>query len=349
MGIFDFFKKRLINEEQVYEKSRLSMEKNQIILNDETKSTDERNAAYLAIRDEEERRLNEAYDFNSIEGINRIPVPCKEVNGSSATGRVEYYLRGQCFFKYWNAGKTELALACLRKAQELMFVSDMLWRRADFLRLVAYLYEAGRNEEAEMQLKKIDAFLSNKDIVKTAFFKNLENAKSLRTDLIEVYSHSPYCKECAKYVNRIYSISGEDKRFPPLKEAIRNCEHELRCLSFSPFIWNVSHPVFKCKNIIEHSNRPFIDERSSEEIKRYDDYFTENQKRKEIEAKQEAQMLENAKMKWHDTKTFQWLQKNLPAISPKSLSGFRRMRTANSKNYQKIVEEARKLGKEIEK
>ena len=48
-----------------------------------------------------------------------------------------------------------------------------------------------------------------------------------------------------------------------------------------------------------------------------------------------------------EAKAFKWLQQNLPTICPKSLSGFRRMKTQNTKNYQKIVSEARKLGYEI--
>ena len=169
------------------------IQKNQAILRDESRPLDERNAAYLAIRDEEVRRLNEAYDFNSIEGINNIPVPCREVNGDSSTGRVEYYLRGQCFFNHWNAGKTELALACLRKAQDLMFISDMVWKRRDFLRLVEYLYEAGKDSEAAVQLKRIDDFLATQDIVQDAFSSALSSAQFLETELMDVYSHSPCC------------------------------------------------------------------------------------------------------------------------------------------------------------
>lgn len=48
-----------------------------------------------------------------------------------------------------------------------------------------------------------------------------------------------------------------------------------------------------------------------------------------------------------DMQNFQWLQKNLPVLCPKSLGGFRRMRTNNSKNYQLLVKEAEKLGKKI--
>jgi len=48
-----------------------------------------------------------------------------------------------------------------------------------------------------------------------------------------------------------------------------------------------------------------------------------------------------------DMQNFLWLQRNLPSLCPKSLSGFRRMRTTNSKNYQKLVSEAAKLGKQL--
>ena len=304
MGVFDFLKmknkfppKRTDISEIYSTKPSPFIKKQQVILNDETKTLDERNAAYLAIRDEEVRRLNEAYDFNSIEGISSIPVPCKEVNGDSVTGRVEYYLHKKCFADHWNAGRTELALACLRKAQELMFVSDMIWSRKDFLRLVTHLYEAGYNEEAEMQLNRIDAFLSKQDIVQETFSGALTSAQFLETDLLELYSYSPYCKECAKYVNRIYSISGKDRRFPSLKEAAKDCQHELRCLSFTPFVYGVHEPAFECKNIIKHSNRPFRDERTTEEVKRYDDWVAMIQKMDEDKAKQEARMIENAKTK----------------------------------------------------
>lgn len=41
---------------------------------------------------------------------------------------------------------------------------------------------------------------------------------------------------------------------------------------------------------------------------------------------------------------FNWLQRNLPHICPKSLSGYRRMKTQNTKNYQKLVAAAKYRG-----
>lgn len=45
---------------------------------------------------------------------------------------------------------------------------------------------------------------------------------------------------------------------------------------------------------------------------------------------------------------YKWLQDNLPEICPKSFSGYMRMKNANTKNYQKIAAEAKKLGRNIE-
>lgn len=44
---------------------------------------------------------------------------------------------------------------------------------------------------------------------------------------------------------------------------------------------------------------------------------------------------------------FAWLQKNLSAKCPKSLSGYRRMKTQNTKNYQILKQMAAELGREI--
>lgn len=45
---------------------------------------------------------------------------------------------------------------------------------------------------------------------------------------------------------------------------------------------------------------------------------------------------------------YEWVQENLPDICPKSFSGYMRMKNANTKNFQKIVAEAKRLGRIIE-
>lgn len=307
------------------------------------------NSDYEYERDMEVVRLNNAYDFNSIQGINDITVPCVEVNGNSPTGKVEYYLRSQCFYSHWEAGNKELALACLRKAQDLMYISDMIWKRDDFLRLVRYLYESGKDEEAEIELARIDRFFAEQDITLENIFTAINDAKLSGTDLIEVYSSGPCCEECAKYRNRIFSISGTSRKFPVLPKAFtsENYWHKFSCLSFSPFTLGINEPSFECKNIAKYSNRPFVANRTPEEIQQYSNWRAMLDEAEAKQMQNEIAMIENAKNNYADSQTFQWIQENLPSLCPKSLSGFRRMRTMNTKNYQKIVSEAAKQGKAL--
>ncbi len=314
MGLFDFLKKP------------------------KQKSLEQQNEEYLAMRDEEERRLNAAYDFNSVAGIMAIPVPCREVNGDSATGRVEYYLRGRCFAQHWGAGRTELALACLRKANELMYVSDMIWKRDDFMRLVYYLRKAGRNDEADVEKKKIDAYFESKNIIRDSVTSSLSSAKELDSDLVEITNSGICCAECAKYRNRVYSISGRDKRFPALPAQFKpeTFTYNHVCLSVWPFIYGVMEPSFECKNVIKYSNRPFVDDRTKEEIARYDAWradMAEKAKREAEKAKRQEEYI--------------WLEQNLPQDCPKSFSAYSRMKSGNTQGYQKLQQLAANMGRKI--
>lgn len=302
---------------------------------------EERNAQYLAMREKEEDRLNNAYDFNSINGINAIPVPCKEVNGDSSTGRVEYYLRGACFANHWNAGRIDLALACLKKAQALMCVSNMIWDKKEFMRLVYYLRKAGRNEQADEEERLINEFFQNQNIVRDMMINRLSSAKYIDTDLMEVTTSGVCCAECAKYRSRIYSISGADKRFPALPKMFLpdTFDYNHVCLSFCPFIEGVMEPHFPAKNtrqLIKYSNRPFVDDRTPEEIERYINWKKMIEKQEKEDKEREIRRQE-----------FAWIQENLPALCPKSLSGYSRMKNANSASYQKIAVAAERLGKNL--
>lgn len=234
MGFFDFFKME----------TRGSGIKS--VLDGQNVTIEDKQAAYLAMRDEEERILNEAYDFNSIQGINSIPVPCHEVNGDSSTGRVEYYLRGQCAKQHRDAGNIELAVECVLKAHDLMFVSDMIWGYDSFISDISWLHSIGKHDLAWKQEEKVDEHFK-----KVGFY-----AKLTKKDFSDTSS------------------------FLAWKENVEKSELErLR------------------KRTIRH------------------EYY--------------------------------WIQEKLPSLCPKSLSGYSRMKNSNSKNYQKLVEEAAKLGKHL--
>lgn len=80
---------------------------------------------------------------------------------------------------------------------------------------------------------------------------------------------------------------------------------------------------------------------------RIDRYYPKLNLPYEIDQVMLDQSIKDEIRRGEEARAFKWLQQNLPAICPKTLSGFRRMKTQNTKNYQKIVTEARKLGYEI--
>ena len=281
------------------------------------------------MREQEEKRLKEKYDFNTLEGINKIPLLAKEVNPGSITGSVEYYLRGKCFSTHWNAGEIDLAMACLKKAQELMYVSDIIWNRNDFMKLVNYLHKTGRHDEARKEQEKIDAFIKAREKRWNPIESSIQKARELKTDLLEVSDSTACCEKCAMYRKRIYSISGKDKRFPKFPD-----DFHTECGLYPyPFWEKCSSPNFQCDNYIEYSNRPFVDDRTEEEL----------QSRKNI-----LLMREKEERTENGRQEFFWLQEHLPELCPKSLSGYMRMKNLNSQKYQNIVQEAIKKGELIE-
>lgn len=293
------------------------------------KALEEFNEEYLKMRENEEKRLKEKYDFNTIEGIERIPLLGNEVNPGSITGSVEYYLRSKCFSEHWNAGETELAMACLKKAQDLMYVSNVLWNRNDFMKLVNYLHKIGRHDEARKEEERIDAFIEEREKKWNPLDSAIRKANEWETDLLEVSDSNGCCEKCAMYRKRIYSISGKDKRFPKFPE-----DFHTECgLYPHPFIDGCSRPDFPCNDYIEYSNRPFVDDRTEEEL----------ESRKNILLRRAEE--ERTEKGRHE---FFWLQENLPEMCPKSLSGYMRMKNKNSKTYQNLVAHAKQLGKILE-
>lgn len=217
------------------------------LTNKEELSLGELNAKIMAYREEQEKRLESAYDFNSVEGIESIPVPCVEVNDldpSSPVGRVDYYLHGVCFARHKDAGEIDMAAACVKKSHELMLNSDIGWPYESYISGISWLHSVGMHDLAKTLEAKVNEHF---DIV--GFYPPLD-----RSDFPDDESYSTW------------------------KKNVMIAEHErLR------------------KKKLRH------------------EYY--------------------------------WLEEFLPDLCPKSLSGYSRMKNSNSKSYQKIVQEAEKMGK----
>lgn len=313
---------------------------------------------YSQIRQREIEWLETHYDLSSAAGIASIPersgLPRPPFGG--VTGSIDYYLRNKSA-EYENHGNIELAILCLQKSNAIRMACRSGYRKNDYYRLVRLLAQNGFVEEAKAEKAKIDRFFGKEE---TDAFVNkdkelrdsvLQAARALHTDLVIMSSHENSCTECAKYQGRVFSLSGKSSKFPKIPDVFftygaihEGCRH-----SFSPYCDGISSAPLKytlsiqktsnkkhSKNIVTFSNRPFVDDRPPEVI--------EEAARFQDELKAEAQkrqiyydtIIEKDAERWQCKREFNWIQSNLPELCPKSLSGYRRMKSQNTKNYQKI-------------
>lgn len=280
-----------------------------------------------------DNKPNMVYDLDSIEGIQSIPIPqYKAIRGiASPVNNIEYILQRKATEHKQN-GRMDLAIACLKKSNEIMPHSNLSWQPKDYLRLIEYLklsgrFEEARNEEAALRSKLpyvFDEVERNKLFLKRV----LSNCRTLNTDLIEILPHGMTCGECSIYQDRVYSISGKDSRFPKLPEFIfkyggihPGCRH-----TFCAYVIDMDNNPNKT---IIRSNRPFVDSRTKAEKEKYD----------EIQRKKEADV--------QDKLDYDYLREHLSDLCPKSISGYKRMKASNSENYQKLVIAARNIGYDI--
>lgn len=136
-------------------------------------------------------------------------------------------------------------------------------------------------------------------------------------DLVKMSKHYPTCEKCAPLQGRVYSISGKDKRFPPLSKAFPsiyrnvhpNCRHSIHA-----YIEALQEPE-EIQADITQSNKPFEDSRSKREREAY----TKEQKLKQ-QVRQDKYQYERYKARLGDD-------------APKSFSAFRRMKNTGGENW----------------
>lgn len=279
------------------------------------------------------------YDLTNRNSIYSIKVPQytlvhknPRAQELGTTGYLDYVLRMHAGL-LWNECKYELAMACLEKACQLMVYSSISWQRKDFYRVVEWYVELGRFKKAKQWKDWIDRNTdAPEDISIIAFKQTIDSCKYLETDLVEVGDLGGMCEVCAKYRNRIYSLSGKIFKYPKFPpDFCFSCG-----LSVSPFVEGVMEPGFKCINKCLHSRRPFRDDRTKAEKENY----LEIQKlREKAKYKERTANLNHI--------IYYWFKPLFPNEFPKSVGGFSRMRNSNSKNYQKLMAMVQSKGYKI--
>lgn len=145
-------------------------------------------------------------------------------------------------------------------------------------------------------------------------------------DLLYVNSVGITCPMCAQYQGRVYSISGKDKRFPPLD--VRPPYHGHCVHSTSP--WNEDYQTSDdIKKMLKDSNRPFEDNRTEENIEKY----------KKIQHKTSKK---NAARK-------QWIQYKSRMPDLPDLKTFASQKAKNSEKYKEWAGDYKTFGKQIGK
>lgn len=272
------------------------------------------------------------YKYDTLEQINSIPVPVERFElKCDFTQSVEYVLQRKAT-EHKKQGNLELAIACLKKSNQIMPYSPIMYSEKDYLRLVSYLKQAKKFDEARTEEEKILGYATEtKKEINSQIINRAKQTSSTWNDkpLVIVLREHRLCSECAKYHDRIYSVDGKDNRFPNytlFEEHMNSKTCNCHLSSFS-FTWGISIMRGKgAQNPIAYSNRPFVDDRSIEEKGTYDNWA---QKQNE---------------EYKNRADYDWICEHLTDIAPKSLSGYMRMKNSNSNNYQVIIKKAKEQG-----
>lgn len=137
--------------------------------------------------------------------------------------------------------------------------------------LLELRYENG----AHIRLDHYAKMLARSSRIETENLGMFAAAERLGTDLVKCIGQSPTCELCAIYRDRVFSVSGKDKRFPalndgpdaPLRDGYHTIHPNCRC-EFIPYFEDIEgkEQVEKDKAF---SNRPFRDNRTKRERDEY--------------------------------------------------------------------------------
>lgn len=157
---------------------------------------------------------------------------------------------------------------------------------------------------------------------------NLAREKQLLAngyDLVIITEHKPCCELCARVQGRVFSISGKDKRFPPLSAAFtsgyRNVHPNCRCVAV-PWIEEMRSPEER-QAAIEKGSQPLRDERSAKEKALYTQQQSD---RRQMRA---------------DLIQYERYKAQLGSDAPQTFSAFRRVKNAGGDRWEALQKEYR--------
>ena len=136
----------------------ISNNENKIISNNFIGNDDFNQEEYDKYNNEKIEEFKRRYDLNSVSGIRTIPK--EEAKRYSDGGKSVVYMPEQILNRkateYKNNKQYELAIECLKKANEMYPLSFYSYTRNDYERLVDFMILAGKFNEAREQHNRID-------------------------------------------------------------------------------------------------------------------------------------------------------------------------------------------------
>ena len=275
------------------------------------------------------------YDTYSLEDVKSIPIPVFNESYGTPVYNLEYLLKMRASEER-EKENYELSYALMYKAIEGMKASQIMYGKKEYMQFIMWLYKDGRIEEAAMLEKRLrreepEVFDINL-LHKNHFLSAIKQCKDFDTDYIYCDGHTYTRSECAKYQNRVYSISDEDSAYPKLPDFVYEyggfhpgCRH-----GFYPFLSDsIADKNGNYVDALEYSNRPFVDDRTPEEIEGYNQYLKKAEKER---------------LRDENLKAFYILKKELPDVMPKSYSTFAKYKAHNSDKYINILNSANEKG-----
>ena len=277
--------------------------------------------------------------------------PIKFNNSHSAvegvTSNIVYVLRMKAAKMLDALGLLQAGVNLLKQVAKLMPMCGITWQEKDYMHTPELFYSHGLFKEGDEYsvLCKKYADAAYMEILKNITPKGLiMSNKTWKPDLFSSFASLPYCCEnCAKYRQRIFSYSGKDKRFPKLPDELKDDSYYIRhkhCgIHFFIFFDDVSSIDFNVngtavkdlRGLIAVSNRPFVDERTDDEIAEFEkrvrqhtyDYTFSKHKQLGISYVEYMKLVEL-----------------LPDECPKDIATYRKMKKQNTKAYQALKQRA---------
>ena len=162
----------------------------------------------------------DSFNMDTLEGIEKIKIskypPIKGLE--SPIKNIEYILQRKAT-EHKKNGRMDLAIACLKKSNELMPHSNFQYQASDYMRYIKYLRQNGQEDIADSEENRLhqehpelfDKRIGNRKRI----IESIEKCKQYNTDLIYIKTNGK-CPLCKKYNNKIFSISGKSKKYPQL-------------------------------------------------------------------------------------------------------------------------------------